>query len=81
MFVDIAVVKKFEGEDRYDRFAIASTMFDVSFKGASCSVIESKVLKSCEGCNLKHLCGKIDEVIEDYTESTTVVTNSFSFDK
>jgi len=41
MFVDNAVVKKIEGEERYDRFAIASTMFDMSFKGATCSVIES----------------------------------------
>jgi hypothetical protein len=81
MFVDNAVVKKFEGEDRYDRFAIISTMFYVSFKRASCSVIESQVLKSCDGCNLKFLCRKIDEVIEDYTEKTTVVSNSFKFDK
>lgn len=79
MFVDNQVVKRFEGEERYDRFSIASTLFDVSFKGASCSVIESKVLKSCDGCNLKHLCQKIDEVVEDYKEKTTVVTNSFSF--
>jgi hypothetical protein len=79
MFVDNAVVKKFEGEERYDRFAIASTLFDVSFKGAECSVIESKVLRSCEGCNLKYLCRQIDEVIEDYTEKTTMVSNSFNF--
>jgi hydrogenase maturation factor len=79
MFVDNAVVKKFEEEERYDRFAIASTLFDVSFKGASCSVIESKVLRSCEGCNLKYLCRQIDEVIEDYTERTTVVTGNFNF--
>ena len=79
MFVDNAVVKKFEGEDRYDRFAIASTMFDVSFKGATCSVIESKVLKNCEGCNLKYLCGRIDEVVKDYTEKTTAVVDSFRF--
>ena len=79
MFIDNAVVKKFEGEDRYDRFAIASTMFDVSFKGAACSVIQSQVLKSCDGCNLKYLCRKIDEVVKDYTEKTMVVTNSFSF--
>jgi hypothetical protein len=79
MFVDNAVVKKIEGEDRYDRFAIASTMFDVSFKGATCSVIESQVLKSCQGCNLRYLCNKIDEVVQEYTEKTIVVTNSFSF--
>lgn len=79
MFIDNAVVKKIEGEDRYDRFAIASTMFDVSFKGATCSVIESKVLKNCEGCNLKYLCGRIDEVVKDYTEKTTAVVDSFRF--
>lgn len=79
MFVDNQVVKKFEGEEQYDRFAIASTMFAVSFKGASCSVIESKVLKDCSGCNLKFLCEKIDEVVEEYIEKTTVVTDSFKF--
>jgi hypothetical protein len=47
MFVDNQVVQKFEGEDRYDRFSIASTLFDVSFEGATCSVIESHVLKNC----------------------------------
>jgi hypothetical protein len=79
MFVDTLVVKKFEGEERYDKFAIVSTMLDVSFKGAACSVIESQVLKSCGGCNLKYLCQKIDEVVEDYVDKTTVVTDSFSF--
>jgi hypothetical protein len=79
MFVDNQVVKKFEGEERYDRFSIASTLFDVSFKGASCSVIESQVLKSCEGCNLKYLCKKIDEVVDEYIEKTTVVAADFNF--
>jgi hypothetical protein len=79
MFVDTLVVKKFEGEERYDKFSIASTMLDVSFKGASCSVIESQILKNCDVCNLKYLCRKIDEVVEDYVDKTMVVTNSFSF--
>jgi hydrogenase maturation factor len=79
MFIDNAVVKKFEGEDRYDRFAIAGSLFDVSFKGASCSVIESQVLKSCEVCNLNYMCRRIDEIIEEYTKKTTVVTDSFNF--
>lgn len=79
MFVDTLVVKKFEGEERYDKFAITSTILDVSFKGASCSVIESQVLKNCEVCNLKYLCGKIDEIVEEFTERTTRVTESFSF--
>jgi hydrogenase maturation factor len=79
MFIDNAVVKKIEGEERYDRFAIASTLFDVSFKGASCSVIESQVLKNCEACNLKYMCRRIDEIVEEYTKKTTVVTNKFNF--
>lgn len=81
MFVDNAVVKEFEGERRYDKFAIASTLFDVSFKGASCSFSDPQALRSCDVCNLKYLCRKIDEVVEDYTEKTTVVTNSFNFNR
>jgi hydrogenase maturation factor len=81
MFVDNKVVKKFGEEERYDKFAIASTMFDVSFQGASCSVIESQVLKSCESCNLKFMCNKIDEAVKEYTEKTTVVAASFKFEK
>jgi hypothetical protein len=81
MFVDNAVVKDFEGEPRYDRFAIASTLFHVSFEGAECSVIESQVLKDCASCNLKYLCSKIDEIVTDYVEKTTVVTENFSFNE
>ena len=79
MFVDNQVVKKFGEEELYDKFAIASTLFDVSFQGASCSVIESQVLKSCDACNLKYMCNKIDEAIREYTEKTTVVAASFNF--
>lgn len=79
MFVDNAVVKKFEGGEVYDKFAIAATLLDVSFKGASCSILEAQIVKSCEGCNLKYLCGKVDEVVKDYREKTTVVTERFSF--
>lgn len=81
MFVDHEVVKKFDGEERYDKFAIASSLFDVSFKGAACSVIESKVLKNCESCNLKLLCRKIDNVVQNYKSRTTVVTDSFNFER
>jgi hypothetical protein len=81
MFVDNAVVKKAEGEEVYDKFAIAATLLDVSFKGASCSILESQIVSSCDGCNLKYLCGKIDEVVKDYMEKTTVVTERFSFNK
>lgn len=80
MFVDNKVVKRFKEEERYDRFAIASTLFDVSFQGDSCSVIEAQVLKNCQGCNLEFLCKKIDEAIEEYREKTTVVMAKFKFD-
>lgn len=79
MFVDNAVIKKVEGQEVYDKFAIAATLLDVSFKGASCSILESQIVNSCEGCNMKYLCGKIDELVKDYTEKTTVVTKSFNF--
>lgn len=80
MFVDHEVVKKIDGEERYDKFAIASSLFDVSFKGATCSLIDSQILKDCGSCNLKFICNKIDEVIEDYTVKTTIVTDSFNFE-
>lgn len=79
MFVDKMVTKQFDWEERYDKFSISSTLLDVSFKGASCSVIESQIIKSCDKCNLKYFCRKIDEMVKEYTERTTVVTNSFSF--
>jgi len=81
MFIDNQVVKNFEGEEKYDKFAIAATILDVSFKGASCSLIESQVVNSCDGCNLKSLCKKVDEVVEEYTEKTTVVTERFIFEE
>ena len=59
--------------------SIASTLFDVSFQGASCSVIESQVLKNCDACNLRYMCNKIDEAIREYTEKTTVVAACFNF--
>ncbi|MBL4937809.1 hypothetical protein JK636_19055 [Clostridium sp. YIM B02515] len=79
MFVDNAVVKKIEGGEVYDKFAIAATLLDVSFKGASCSILEAQIVEGCDGCNLKYLCGRVDEVVKDYREKTTMVTESFSF--
>ena len=38
MFVDNEVVKEVEGAVVYDKFSLASTMIDVSFKGATCSI-------------------------------------------
>jgi len=79
MFVDNQVVKNNEGEEMYDRFAIASTLMDLSFRGSSCSILDAGIVNNCEGCNLKFLCRKVEEVVEEYIEKTTVVTESFNF--
>jgi len=79
MFVDNQVVKSFEGEEKYDKFAIAASLMDVSFEGSSCSILDAGIVNNCEGCNLKFLCGKLEEVVEEYIEKTTVVTESFNF--
>ena len=79
MFVDNQVVKNYEGEEKYDKFALAASLMDLSFKGAACSILETGIVNNCAGCNLKFLCMKIDEVVEEYIEKTTVVTESFNF--
>jgi hypothetical protein len=79
MFVDNEVVKNMEHGAVYDKFALASTMIDVSFKGAACSILEAKVMKDCTTCNLRHMCKKIDETVAEYIKDTTVTTESFSF--
>jgi hypothetical protein len=80
MFVDNAVIKEFDCERKYDKFVIAGAIFEMSFKGAVCSFLESNVLNGCESCNLKYICKGIDEMVDEYIERTTVVTNSFRFD-
>jgi len=79
MFVDNQVVKNNEGEEIYDKFALAATIMDISFKGSACSILEAGIVNNCAGCNLRFLCKKIDEVVEGYIKNTTVVTESFNF--
>jgi hypothetical protein len=79
MLLDNKVVKKFGDEERIDKFVLASAMYAASFEGASCSLIEGQVLRNCDGCNMRFLCGKIDKVVEEYTERTTVVVGNFRF--
>jgi hypothetical protein len=80
MFVDNALIKEFNGEVKYDKFVIVGAIFEMSFKGAICSLLESNLLSDCESCNLKYICKGIDEIVEEYIERTTVVTNCFRFD-
>ncbi|GKU24060.1 hypothetical protein [Clostridium folliculivorans] len=47
----------------------------------SCSLLENEVIKDCEGCSLKYICQKLNELVEDYTAKTTKVISSFSFEE
>lgn len=80
MFVDNIVVKEFDGERSYDKFALASALLQVSFNGATCSLLEGQVLDSCDHCQRRYLCRKIDELVKDYTDKTTVVKANFTFE-
>ncbi|WP_087703276.1 hypothetical protein [Clostridium diolis] len=45
-----------------------------------CSLLEDEILDKCQGCSLKCICDRIDQVIEDYVEKTTEIVNDFSFE-
>jgi hypothetical protein len=79
MFIDNAIIKKVEGSEVYDKFVLASALFGISFQGASCSLLEGKVLNSCKSCNLRYICFKLDKLVEEYRDKTTQVTESFTF--
>lgn len=81
MLMDSAVKKSFDGEERYDKFVIAGALLGMSFNGASCSLIESQVPNNCQSCNLRYIYKKVVEIVEDYTNKTTVTSSSFSFGK
>lgn len=79
MFIENALIKKVNGTEYYDKFVIASAIFGASFKGVTCSLLEEKVLNNCQSCNLRYLCENVEELIEDYTDKTTKITDSFNF--
>jgi hypothetical protein len=79
MFVDNEIVKSMECGSVYDKFAFASTMIDVSFRGAACSILEAKVMKDCTTCNLRHMCKKIDATVAEYIKDTTITHENFKF--
>ena len=78
-FIDNEVVKEIEGQSQYDKFAVASTVFDMSFKGSKCHLIEGHILDNCKGCNLEPICKGINILIQEYIKDTTEVTEAFSF--
>ncbi|MGJ0909503.1 hypothetical protein [Clostridium botulinum] len=79
MFVDNKITKNIEGVEQYDKFALASSLFDISFKGSTCSLLEGQILNNCNSCNLEPICKKVDRIIEEYREDTSVVKEEFNF--
>ncbi|WP_160680300.1 hypothetical protein [Clostridium sp. C8-1-8] len=66
----------------FDKMQIALAIRDSTYGDElSCSLLENEVIKNCEGCSLKYICGRLDELADDYTERTTKVVNSFSFEE
>ncbi|EDT83784.1 hypothetical protein EXN65_20235 [Clostridium botulinum] len=79
MFVDTKITKNIDGEEQYDKFALSLSVFDISFKGSTCSLLEGQILNDCKACNLEPICKKVDGIIEEYTEDTSVVKEEFNF--
>ncbi|MGO5076047.1 hypothetical protein ACTQ4K_19370 [Clostridium sporogenes] len=55
------------------------SLFDISFKGSTCSLLEGQILNNCKSCNLEPICKKVDRIIEEYREDTSVVKEEFNF--
>jgi len=69
-----------EDKKKLDLMEIAIAIRNSTYEGKlRCRLLENSVVNSCEECNLSLICEGIDEVAQDYVESTTKVVNSFSF--
>lgn len=69
-----------EGEV-FDKKQIALAIRNSTFNDdLKCSLLEDEILDKCQGCSLKCICDRIDQVIEDYVEKTTEIINDFSFE-
>ena len=79
MYVDTEVVKNLDGEPTYDKFAVASTLFDMSFKGSECHLLKAEILGDCKACNLEPICNNIDGLVEKYVDATTTTISNFTF--
>jgi hypothetical protein len=71
-----------EEAQSFDKMQIALAIRNSTYgEELSCSLLENEVIKNCEGCSLKYICDKLNEVAEDYTAKTTKIINSFSFEE
>ncbi|MBW6408777.1 hypothetical protein [Clostridium weizhouense] len=70
-----------ENSECYDKKQIALAIRNATFEDSlSCSLLEERVIRDCEGCSLKFICDGIDELSKDYIDHTTTVVTTFKFD-
>ena len=63
----------------YDKKDIALAIKNSTYDDLGCSLLDDKIIKSCDVCSLKEICEGIDRVADEYVESTINVVNSFKF--
>ncbi|WP_160680350.1 hypothetical protein [Clostridium sp. C8-1-8] len=81
MFNDCVSINLEEGKS-FDKLKIALAIRDSTYEdGLQCSLLENEVLEHCEGCSLKYICDKVEDIAKDYTEKTTKIISSFNFEE
>ena len=66
---------------QYDKLQLALAIRNSTCEDEiNCSLLENKVLFSCDDCSLKGICRRVDQVAADYFNSTTRVVKEFTFD-
>lgn len=74
------IILETEDSKSFDKMKIALAIRNSTFGDElNCSILENAVINNCEGCSLKFICERVDEVAEKYLESTTKLVSSFDF--
>ncbi len=70
----------YDESQSFDKMQIALAIRNSTYEdNLDCPLLVNNIISSCEGCNLKFICEKIDDVAEEYLESTTKIISNFSF--
>lgn len=78
MIKDKIVVTNSESQS-FDKMQIALAIKNSTYDDElSCSLIENKII-NCSICNLKRICDGVDEIADEYYDSTTEIVGSFNF--
>lgn len=69
--------EEFESYDKKEiALAIRNSTLDDEM---NCSLLNNDIISSCKNCNLKSICDKIDRIIDEYLDETTIVIDEFRF--